>query len=456
MGIEEVTKTTRTRLCIESGERSWLKDARFTARDIANDTLRLKQDGYNKTDIQREVDRNDFLRNNKCAVVGKALQAWGSYKELLNWWHDQDDTNVGKPSPPATDKKGAYPLVMAHTEGYRLTYNDETDRIRFRVSPKPYKKVKGHLRGRPEDLNLIESALADDEWSLGQAELLSRKSKIFDESSKCHGTSRYRDGVYYLHVTVKTEVEVSEPEDADTLVGVDINERNITLTALNRETMDTLGTLVLDYGSVKAERQRYHTITKRCQEHGQHSIHHQLGEKEERYTEWILHRLSRVVVEFAQQFSNPVIVFEDLTGIRDAIKYGTYMNRRLHKLPFHKFEKQVRYKATWNQIPCETVGSPYNSKSCSCCGHRGYRQGRRFRCTNDSCAVQQDHADRNASVNVAWRAWAKHAGVDVESVNYRTRKTQPFVRKVSLSGSGRSVNRPSSSREIALRGVLTT
>jgi putative transposase len=36
--------------------------------------------------------------------------------------------------------------------------------------------------------------------------------------------------------------------------------------------MDTLGTLVLDDGSVKAERQRYHTITKRYQEHGQHII----------------------------------------------------------------------------------------------------------------------------------------------------------------------------------------
>ena len=252
------------------------------------------------------------------------LQAWESYKELLNWWYDQDDTNVGKPSPPATDKKGAYPLVMAHTEGYRLTYHDEDDRVQFRVSPKPYKKVKGHLRGRPEDLALIEEALTEDEWSLGQAELL------------------YRDGVYYLHVTVKTEIEVPEPEDADTLVGVDINERNIALTALDRETMDTLGTLVLDYGSVKAERQRYHTITKRCQEYGQHSIHHQLGEREERYTEWVLHRMSRVVVEFAQQFPNPVIVFEDLSGIRDAIKYGAYMNRRLHKLPFHKFDTKRR------------------------------------------------------------------------------------------------------------------
>jgi putative transposase len=149
------------------------------------------------------------------------------------------------------------------------------------------------------------------------------------------------------------------------------------------------------------------------------------------------------------------MVFEDLSGIRDVIKYGTYMNRGLYKLPFHKFEQQVCYKATWNQIPCETVEAPYNSKSRSCCGHRDYRQGQRFRCTNDSRDVQQDHADRNAGVNVAWRAWAKHAGVDVESVNCRTRKTQVFVGKVSLSESGRSVPRPSSSREIASRGVLS-
>lgn len=50
---------------------------------------------------------------------------------------------------------------------------------------------------------------------------------------------------------------------------------------------------------------------------------------------------------------------------------------------------------------------------------------------------------------------AKHAGLDGESVNYPTRKTQPFVREVRLSGSGHCVNRSSSSREIASRGVLS-
>lgn len=436
MGVKTAVKTLETRLFIESGERSWLKDARFTARKIANESLEFIQQGYTRTEIQRKVDRDDFLRNNKCAVVGKALKTWDSYKSLCDWWYEQNDSHVGKPSPPATDKKGAYPLVMAHEEGYVLRYRNEDDRVEFRISPKPYKNVKGYLRGRPKEIRLLREALSEEDWSIGQAELL------------------YRDGVYYLHVAVKTEFVVPDPEDAETLVGVDINERNVALTALDRETMGTLGTIVLDYGQVKAERQRFHTITKRCQEHRQYSIYHKTSGQEERYTEWVLHRMSRVVVEFASQFSNPVIVFEDLSGIRKAIEYGTYLNRRLHKLPFHKFEKFVSYKATWAEIPIDTVESYYNSKTCSCCGERGHRQGRRFRCTNDACKLNQDHADRNASVNVAWRAYAKYVGINIGEENYRTRKTQPSVRKVSLSGSGR-VNRPTSSRSIAEQGVLS-
>jgi putative transposase len=155
-------------------------------------------------------------------------------------------------------------------------------------------------------------------------------------------------------------------------------------------------------------------------------------------------------VKFAEQFSNPVIVFEDMSGIRNEMQYGSYMNRRLHKLPFHKFERFVSYKATWREIPTDTVDAYYNSRTCSCCGERGSRQGRRFRCPNDECDVVQDHADRNASVNIAWREKAK---LDGNESNYRTHKTQPQVRLVRLSGSGR-VSRPPSSRSLAEQGVL--
>jgi len=79
---EEATKTIQTGLHIVSGERSWLHDARLASREIFNQIIRLKQQGYNRTEIQKEVDRDDFLRNNKCAVVGKTLQTWDSYQSL--------------------------------------------------------------------------------------------------------------------------------------------------------------------------------------------------------------------------------------------------------------------------------------------------------------------------------------------------------------------------------------
>ncbi|ELY39808.1 IS1341-type transposase [Natronorubrum tibetense GA33] len=138
-------------------------------------------------------------------------------------------------------------------------------------------------------------------------------------------------------------------------------------------------------------------------------------------------------MEFTEQFSNPVIVSEDMSGIRDEMQYGTYVNHRLHKLPFRKFETLVSYKATWREISTDTVDAYYNSQTCSCCGECGYRWERRFHCTNDEYDVVQDHADRIASVNIAWREKAK---LDGNESDYRTHITQPQVRLVRLSRSG--------------------
>nr|WP_321168402.1 zinc ribbon domain-containing protein [Halorubrum xinjiangense] len=124
-------------------------------------------------------------------------------------------------------------------------------------------------------------------------------------------------------------------------------------------------------------------------------------------------------------------------------------NLDLHE---HKFETFVSYKATWREIPTDTGDASHNSKTCSCCGERGSRQGRRFWYPNDGCDVVQDHTDRNASVNIAWREKVK---LDDNNTNYRTHKTQPQVRLVRLSGSGRVI-RPPSSRSLAEQGMLRT
>jgi putative transposase len=437
--VRPATKTKEFALTIEEGDPSWLRDARYTSRDVFNRSIELKDRGLSRSEIQRRVTPDDYLANNKCAVVGKALATWGSYQELRSQWLSLDNPHEHpEPGAPNTDKNSAFPLVMAHGEGYRLTVRDD-GRVGFRISAKPYKKVGGFLRGEHTDLSLLRDAIEDSEeqYSFGQAEVL------------------WREGVYYLHVPVQYDADVPDETDAETVVGVDINERNVALTALNRETLATRGTLVLDYGPVKGERQRLHDISRRCQEAGKDSIYRTIGDYEERYVNWVLHRLSRAIIAFAQQFDAPTIVFEDMSGIRDGMDYGTFMNRRLHRLPFRKLQDQVEYKAKWDEIPTFEVDAYYNSQTCSCCGEHGSRRKERFTCRNDDCSLNQDHADRNASVNVAWRGVRRISSDDSSDDNYRTRKTQPEVRLVRLCGSGRRVNRPTSSASIAECGVLS-
>ena len=431
------TKTKRYRLHIEEGERSWLKDARYTSREVFNRSLELKKRGLSRTAIQQNIKPDNYLANNKCAVVGKALATWGSHQKLRSQWLSLDHPeNYPEPGEPSTDKSSAFPLVMAHNEGYRLRVRDD-GRVGFSISPMPYKKVNGFLRGSHSDIQLLKEALTetDGEYGFGQAEVL------------------YREGVYYLHVPIQYDATTPDKEHAKTVIGVDINERNVALTALNRDILATNGTLVLDYGPAKGERARLHDISRRCQECDQHSIYRQIGDTEERFVNWMLHRISKAVIEFAHEFDAPTIVFEDMSGIRDGMDYGTFMNRRLHRLPFRALQDQIEHKAAWEEIPTFEVDAYYNSQTCSCCGERGTRRKGRFTCRNDECRLEEDHADRNGSVNVAWRGIRRLSNEEQED-NYRTRKTQPSVRLVSLCGSGRDVNRPTSSAHLAACGVL--
>ena len=432
------TKTKQFRLHVEDGERSWLGDARFTSRDVFNRAIELKQRGLSRTNIQRKIKPDEYLANNKCAVVGKALSTWSSYQKLrLQWLSLDNPEDHPKPNPPDTTKTSAFPLVMANGEGYKLHVRDD-GRVGFKISPKPYKAVTGFLRGRHQDISLLKDAIEDEdcEFGFGQAEVL------------------YRAGVYYLHIPIQYDADLPDKEDAETVVGVDLNERNVALTALNRETFATKGTLVLDYGPVKGERQRLHDISRRCQEHDQLSIYRHIGDEEDRYVNWVLHRISAAILAFAENFDAPTIVFEDMSGIRDGMEYGTFMNRRLHRLPFRALQDQVEHKAEWAEVPTFEVDAYYNSQTCSCCGERGTRRKGRFTCRNDECPLQQDHSDRNASVNVAWRG-IRRLSDEEQDTNYRTRKTQPSVRQVSLCGSGRDVNRPTSSVSFGENGVLS-
>jgi putative transposase len=159
--------------------------------------------------------------------------------------------------------------------------------------------------------------------------------------------------------------------------------------------------IVLEFPSVKEQRHKFFTKRKRMQKAGQTAFENIVQTEERDYVHDSLHKISREVVEWVSQFTNPLIVFEDLKDMRDDINYGTRMNRRLHSLPFAELQDMVSYKAAWDGIPSDKVDPEYTSQRCprTECQHteRANRHKKRFNC--QECEFQ-DHSDRKASICV--------------------------------------------------------
>ena len=370
--MTELTKTLVFNLAIESGDAAVLNDAIQKARTVYNKTIEYY---FNTSKTRDEIEgainnEVNLIKNTIQRLIDKTYTA-------INAYYERDEYNRPK------QKDDAYPLRSNHGEGYELTL--DTDQIRFRVGAIPYgQKVRGTLNGSDEHLSLVKQALHGSEWSIGTSEVV-----------------QYSDS-WQLHVNITHETAtVASPTQSQTLIGVDINESNIALAALEEDEGVT-DSIVLEYNEVRKKRQEYFTTRKRLQSNDKEAVIEQIGSEEKRFVTDELHKLTRKAVKWVKQFENPCIVLEDLKDMRDSIEYGSRMNRRLHSLPFGKIQQYITYKANFDGIPVVKADPEYTSQECLNCGHksRSNRRKLRFKCVE---CDWQDHSDRKASVSIAER-----------------------------------------------------
>ncbi|MBB6645741.1 RNA-guided endonuclease InsQ/TnpB family protein [Halobellus ruber] len=413
---QALIKTLDFQLDIQSDNESLLYDATLEARSVYNQSIRLAKEGVDWDVIpDRVAEDATLVKNTIQRVVAKALGAMENYYEY-------DDYNK-----PSHTKGGTYPLRANYEEGYNLSLTDDGD-VAFRISAKPYKHVKGVLDGDDAHLDILKTALESDAWTIGTAEAL------------------FRNGNAELHVNVtSSEGTVRNKENSRTVVGVDVNEDNVALTALSKGGVED--TVVIEFPDINFKRHRYFTMRKRVQNAGKDSIHDTLEGREERFVRDRLHKVSRHIVEWSRQFEKPCIVFEDLKEMRDGLDYGTRMNRRLHRLPFRALQHYTSYKAAFAGIPTAWINPEYTSQCCPMCGHteRSNRHKKRFKC--QSCS-HQDHADRSASVNIAVKGVEEYQEWTVPALN-----SLPTVRTVRRQASG-AVDAPTVTHD-AVRGYQT-
>jgi len=206
-----------------------------------------------------------------------------------------------------------------------------------------------------------------------------------------------RRGIFWLHVVFWREVEQASAEQAETVIGVD---RGMNYLAVARAPDG--GTSFHGGGRVKQQKHHYRRVRASLQAKGTKGAQRtlkRLAGREQRYQRAVNHVVSKEIVAFAASYRRPVIVLEELGGIRQRAKQGKAQRGDFHSWAFHQLAQFVEYKAAAEGIPVVYVDPRGTSQRCCVCGASGTRRRHDFSC---GCGYR-DHADRNAASNIAQR-----------------------------------------------------
>ena len=206
-----------------------------------------------------------------------------------------------------------------------------------------------------------------------------------------------RKGVFYLHVVFKSDVEQMAIEQAKSVIGVDVG-----MNYLAAAVGPNGHTIFIGGGSVKQRKHHYRRVRRELQRKGTKSAKRtlkRLSGKEARFQRDSNHVASKHIIEFATQYPDPVIVLEELAGIRSRARHRKSQRADFYSWGFFQLQSFIEYKAAALGIPVMKVDPKYTSKTCPRCGALGIRNRHNFFC---ACGLT-DHADRVGARNIALR-----------------------------------------------------
>ena len=224
---------------------------------------------------------------------------------------------------------------------------------------------------------------------------------------------RCSDGSYEIHIVFKGNVEEKKFERR---MGVDINEKNVTISILDGSKViysaqidiSELSRLDYVYKMIKIrklQKKLYRGYDPKLIPKKRFKIIHRYSTRWKKRKEQILHVLSKHIVSLATTFQAR-IVMEDLRNIKSKIlKKNRRLNRRLALADFRKLQVMIEYKAKWIGIPVSYINPRNTSKLCPICKlpMTGISQRELF-CRN--CEITWDR-DFSASINIALRDVAR-------------------------------------------------
>jgi IS605 OrfB family transposase len=210
-----------------------------------------------------------------------------------------------------------------------------------------------------------------------------------------------RDGKWYAHFILERSVEI--PDEPETVIGIDRGEHNLAVAVAISKNNPSKPMKGQFWGGeeIKRIRGKYGHIRRKLQKKKLLKKVKELRRRERRKVDQQLHIIANQIIAYAEQFPKPVIVMEDLKGIRNNFKKSKNLNKRFHSLPFWKLWTIIKYKALLRGIEVRYLTKKETrntSKTCHRCGHVAQVKGREFRCPKCELTYSRD---LNACINIA-------------------------------------------------------
>lgn len=281
-----------------------------------------------------------------------------------------------------------------------------------RLTAKPKgKKVKG-FKPTSFDCDKDTFTFREKDWTVSLSTVRGRERISLNASNYHRGklaghkpTSAqvclHRDGSFYVHIQLKSEVP--ESNRTTNVIGVDFGRREIAKTSTDKGWDGKQINQIRDkYARVRASLQRKASQGTRSTRRRARQALQRLSGRERRFQQWLNHNISKSIIAEAKG-SNCSVAIEDLTGIRERTNEkprNKTERRRSNSWVFHQLRIFLEYKAIKEGVKVITVPPAYTSQTCNCCLHIGARAEKKFKCSNNSCGWIGD-ADTNGSLVIA-------------------------------------------------------
>ena len=191
------------------------------------------------------------------------------------------------------------------------------------------------------------------DWKVGQAWLVKRY-----------------DGIY-LNVVFSKNIEMRDHED---VVGVDVNENNVTI-ATNRSFAVFMTRERVIRTAYFLKRRKIQSKIK-CRRIRAKVLAKYRDRERNRILD-IYYKVANEIVRIALE-TKSAIALENLKEIREKINYSKGLNGRLHRWGFRKFQQVLEYKAKLNGVKVIYVNPRKTSSLCPICGRKLSPNGRRL------------------------------------------------------------------------------